>query len=475
MRTKTFNVGKYRRDVDTGTDNARADFFDSSNVAASEARRQSANLALNDLMDFLDGGGQVAILDATNSTSERRQMIVDKVTESGRKYRVLFVEVVCTDTEVLMTNMKNKVLHSPDFAGMSFEEGLADLMERVRKYEERYETIEDDSLSYLKLFNMSSKVLVNRIYGSIAQSLMPYMMGIHIGTRPIWLCRAGSVPVGKTQAAHLTESGRTFARKVGVFLERRLTEHFEGSVPDKPVRVLSSTVSSAVQTVLAMLNTTKKTRVLSFKQTSALNPIDRGKLSGSWWVDLCTHKPPFEELSRRDPATFAKWQGNKLRTRFPGGESYYDVMIRASSVLLEIEMATRPVLCVSHMTLLQVLLSYFQGTDVADAWDISIPENCLIEITPTLGGSFGVELIQLDNEVLDTPNIRPSKSRGRLTRDSYRSEEDKGYFSQDEEAVRKCHTLTADPLLFRRSVTPEASYQPHSEDDVFEKQRTNSR
>lgn len=81
---------------------------------------------------------------------------------------------------------------------MSQEEALADLRQRVRKYEEQYETIQDDSLSYIKVYNLSTKILMNHIYGRMAKELVPALMSWHIGTRPIFLCRPGQTIQGIT-------------------------------------------------------------------------------------------------------------------------------------------------------------------------------------------------------------------------------------------------------------------------------------
>jgi len=396
MKTKTFNVGKYRRDASGATESGRADFFDNSNEAAKKARQEAAESALDDVVNFLDNGGEVAIFDATNSTADRRQLIVDRSRAGGRKHRVIFLEVICTDREVVETNMLNKVKHS-HFAGLTLEEALEDIKARIGKYEAVYETIEDDDLSYIKLYNMSSKVLVNRIYGSVAKSLMPYVMGLHIGTRKIWLARAGSVPAGKKKDAQLTVAGREYSAKLGHFIHRQALEHYGDEVPDKPVKVLASTATSSVQTVLATLESLNMC-MLTFTQNPALNPIDRGRLDGPWWIDQCTDKPPFEELKSKDPEFYSRWLHNKLRARFPGGESYHDVMTRCEGVLLDIEMSTKPVLCVSHITLLQVMLCYFKGVALQDAWDEPFPANSVVEITPTLGGGFTVNTIDLSME-----------------------------------------------------------------------------
>jgi len=65
-----------------------------------------------------------------------------------------------------------KVNNSPDYAGWDKEEAMADIQSRVRKYEEQYETIDDDTLSYIKIYNLSSKMLVNHIYGRMAKSIV---------------------------------------------------------------------------------------------------------------------------------------------------------------------------------------------------------------------------------------------------------------------------------------------------------------
>lgn len=88
--------------------------------------------------------------------------------------------------------MRSKAANSPDYEGMSPQEALADLRQRIANYENAYETVSNVRLSYIKLYDLSSRVLANKIYGRLATSLVPYLMSVHIGTRPIWLVRAGA-------------------------------------------------------------------------------------------------------------------------------------------------------------------------------------------------------------------------------------------------------------------------------------------
>jgi len=188
------------------------------------------------------------------------------------------------------------------------------------------------------------------------------------------------------------------------------------------MRVLSSTMISCVQTVQALLHSTPNWGSQAFKQVSALNPLDRGRLSGPWWIDNCTDRPPWETLSMIDPVFYERWKADRMWSRFPGGESYFDVVGRVESALFEMEYSTKPVLTVSHITVIQVLLSYFMGSPMSEAWDIAVPVHHLFEIRPTLGGNYVVEVVNIDAEPLDdtTPSmLAPSSSApdGSFSRD----------------------------------------------------------
>lgn len=78
-----------------------AKFFDPKNQKASQLREQVALSTLDELLDFLlTGEGSVGILDATNSTIERRQTLFNHVKEREPKLGVIFIESVCQDEKV---------------------------------------------------------------------------------------------------------------------------------------------------------------------------------------------------------------------------------------------------------------------------------------------------------------------------------------------------------------------------------------
>lgn len=117
-------------DIDGGVDQS-ATFFDPANKAAAELREKVAMETLDELLDYiLNRGGSVGILDATNSTLERRKAVVDRVREvAGKELGVLFLESECHDQQLLEANMRLK-LSGPDYKGQDPVKALEDFKKR---------------------------------------------------------------------------------------------------------------------------------------------------------------------------------------------------------------------------------------------------------------------------------------------------------------------------------------------------------
>ncbi|CAF5229613.1 unnamed protein product, partial [Rotaria magnacalcarata] len=98
-----FNVGDYRRDAVKGY--AGKEFFDPDNTEAVAIRNSCAQHALEDMCDYLQNEGEVAIFDATNTTRERRRTVYNHCVEACY-FRVFFVESICDSEEVIQANIR---------------------------------------------------------------------------------------------------------------------------------------------------------------------------------------------------------------------------------------------------------------------------------------------------------------------------------------------------------------------------------
>lgn len=74
--------------------------------------------------------------------------------------------------------------------------------------------------------------------------------------------------------------------------------------------------------------------------------------------------------------------------RFPGGESYRDLIRRLLSVVIDVEQQVIPTLVVSHESILQCLIAYFRNTPVEKCMSIEVPMHSVIKFTPVRGGGW---------------------------------------------------------------------------------------
>ena len=88
-----------------------ASFFDPNNEQAAHIRDELAMATLDELLDYiLDQGGSVGIFDATNSTLERRKLVMERIRErAGLELGVLFLESLCVDEQLLESNVRLKL------------------------------------------------------------------------------------------------------------------------------------------------------------------------------------------------------------------------------------------------------------------------------------------------------------------------------------------------------------------------------
>ena len=156
-------------------------------------RRAAAEAAVADMLKWFKQGGIIAILDATNSTKERRRWIKQCCDAKG--IETLFVESKCDDEDLIMSNILEVKTTSPDYKGLDPEKAAADFRNRIRNYEKVYQTIDEDEndITYLKIMNVGKQVIINRIQDYLQSRVVYYLMNLHIKPRSIWLSRVSGL------------------------------------------------------------------------------------------------------------------------------------------------------------------------------------------------------------------------------------------------------------------------------------------
>ncbi|XP_024229016.2 6-phosphofructo-2-kinase/fructose-2,6-bisphosphatase isoform X2 [Oncorhynchus tshawytscha] len=355
--TKVFNVGQYRRDA---TQSYKSyEFFRPDNQEAMKIRKACAIAALKDVCAyFMQEQGQVA---------------------------VFFIESLCDDPEIIAENIKQVKLSSPDYAGCDKEDAVADFLKRIECYKVTYISLNDEkdrSLSYIKIFNVGSRYLVNRVQDHIQSRIVYYLMNIHVAPRFIYLTRHGESElnlVGRIGGdSGLSPRGNKFASALGGYIRSQCI---------RDLKVWTSHMKRTIQTAEGL--------GVPYEQWKALNEIDAG---------VC-EEMTYEEIQDHYPEEFALRDQNKYRYRYPKGESYEDLVQRLEPVIMELERQEN-VLVVCHQAVMRCLLAYFLDKSAAELPYLKCPLHTVLKLTPVAYGCK-VESIFLNIEAVNTHRDKP--------------------------------------------------------------------
>ncbi|KAJ2542263.1 6-phosphofructo-2-kinase, partial [Coemansia sp. RSA 1933] len=404
-------------------------FFDPNNKKAKQIREQVAMDVFEDLLRWLQAGGQIAIHDATNSTIERRNTLINRLkTESD--VNLLFVESICTDKDIINRNIKLKT-QSPDYVGIDPEIAEADFRARLRNYERAYKSIgtaeEQFEVQYCKIIDVGKKVIAYNIQGFLESQVVFYLMNMNLEPRVIYITRHGESednPAGRIGGdASLSSNGVRYATALARFIDRRRSEfaceveeqnqklaHFmAGNVSSGNNSELESVVShdstgsSAARYPLespatqrhvqpdfeiwtSMLKRTMETvedfdpERYRIKNIRSLNEIYAGRFEGM----------TYDEISRDFPEEFEARQLDKFFYRYPGigGESYADVVLRLQQVIVELERIRHSVLLVTHRAMARTLLSYFMDIPTTHMPEMDLPLGYVYACEPRPFGNY---------------------------------------------------------------------------------------
>lgn len=216
-----FNIGAYRRKLIGYFGGHTAAFFDPHNTEGAAQREECARLALNDMFKFFLQGGHVGIYDGTNSTNERRQMVIEwcrtNAKQSDIHIELVWVESICNDNSIIEANIRETKLTSPDYTNVNPDIAVKDFRDRIANYEKLYETLPNDSdQSYVKVIDAGRQVVTNRIQGYLMSKLVSFILNIRINHAPIYITRHGESQYNLKGwiggDSHLTDRGKAYAK-----------------------------------------------------------------------------------------------------------------------------------------------------------------------------------------------------------------------------------------------------------------------
>ena len=132
IRTRIFNNGDLRRKM-IRENTSYAEFFDPANREGVALREKIGMINVERSRRYLSDGGNVAILDATHASADRRKLIRSILSD----HPLLFVECINDEQEILEASILRKI-DLPEFGHLDQEKATQTFKQRIAYYESIY-------------------------------------------------------------------------------------------------------------------------------------------------------------------------------------------------------------------------------------------------------------------------------------------------------------------------------------------------
>ena len=416
--TQLFNAGHVRRARnDPGL--AQANFFDTTNAAAKALRDEMALQCLDQCLDYVSPqrrptGCRVAILDATNTTQQRRHAVWQHVQQYNHQHasslQVLFLESLVNDETLLEQNYRMKLTNG-DYDQMDAAQALQDFRNRVAHYQAVYEPITDQEgiekeqtdsasngspttttnnttkpcFSYIQLYNAGEKMITRNVQGFVMRKIQRLMGSVHLNPRTIWLvltaetenCAQGIIGGDP----RLSEAGVAYAQAVADLIHAREERVHEEDHQEKLLTIYTGTrqaYRSVAQYV--MMYAVEEATLLTL---AIANDICAGSMD-SMSIAEREAQYPVECEARRD---------DKLNYRYPGvgGESYVDLVSRVNELTCLLEQSSGNSVVICDRAVYRCIKAYFLGHSIQEIPFLDV-EKGVLELRRNHSGFTGTQI-----------------------------------------------------------------------------------
>ncbi|CAK9812660.1 6-phosphofructo-2-kinase/fructose-2,6-bisphosphatase 1 [Anthophora plagiata] len=352
--TKVMRVSDYRRKrLEPYGEAVSHELFRPDHTANAALRALAQRDAMHDCAAWLAAGNTVAILDATLVTRAQRAEVYDYF--SGQLgYHVLFIECVCTDPLVLEHNYKEILRYSADYIGMDPKRAEEDLRLKVAHYVRSYEPMDEKTYPRIRIDIATMDIETYKVSGHVESNVLGYLGSVTIKPHTLYFSRHGESEfnvLGKVGGdAVLSARGERYAQALA-------TKFNSMRIPD--LRVLTSRLRRTIATARGV--------EAPQEHVAALNELHAGVCEGL----------SYEEMQEHYPQEFAWRDQDKLRYRYPWGESYIDAMQRIEPVIAELQQSDN-ILVVSHQAVLRCMIGFFLDKKPEELPYMEVPLHTII-------------------------------------------------------------------------------------------------
>ena len=359
IKTRIFNNGDLRRRLGR-KDTSYSDFYDPQNKTGLEIREKIALTNVRSADRYLRKKGQIAILDATNVSRERREKIISCL----RHYLLLFVECINNDEEILKASIMRKIM-LPEFRQMEREEAVQCFRQRINYYNTIYSPLCNEK-NYIRMDSLYNKIIKEEITEDITyyEQIRDFLVTDTV--KNLYLIRHGETffnlenRIGGDSC--LTENGKTQAEA--------LARHFkEKKIP----MIFTSKRKRTIETAEPIKRMQENCAIVSFE---AFNEIDSGICEGM----------SYEEIRAQMPQVYLKRKEDKYNYIYSEGEGYASMKARVDRGIkkaLYLSSNSKNIMIIGHRAINRMILSHFLYRRKEDVPYIYVPQDKYYHILAT--------------------------------------------------------------------------------------------
>lgn len=359
IKTRIFNNGDLRRKL-VNEDTSSPEFYNPKNSYGLAVREQIAVKNINRAKSFINGGGQVAILDATNVSLKRREKIVQLIPNQP----LLFIECANDDEEILKASIEKKVAF-PEFNHLSRVVAIQSFHERINYYCGIYTSLKNER-NFIKLNSLYNKISKEEItdeipyYDRIRDFLVTDTM------KNLFLIRHGETYFNLQNRiggnSSLTENGKTQAETLARFFQKRKIPY-----------IFTSQKKRTIQTAAPIKELQENCAIIPLDE---FNEIDSG-------VCECMS---YEEIREKIPQVYMARKKNKYSYIYPEGEGYVSMKERVDRGIkkaIYLSANSENIMIIGHRAANRMILSHFLFRRKEDVPYIYVPQDKFYHIAAT--------------------------------------------------------------------------------------------
>ncbi len=358
--TRIFNNGVLRRKYAPHMDTWSSQFYNPENEQAVELRKKFALINIRNARRYLNSKGQVAILDATNVSRDRRELIEEYLDD----HPILYIQCVNNDEEIVELSIRYKV-KSPEFAVVQENDAIGEFKKRIEYYRMIYDDL-DRERNYLRMNSLHNKIIEEQLidqlplYSRIRDCLVTDVV------KGLFLVRHTETFYNVEDRiggdADLTPKGMDQARALGRFFKRKKISY-----------IFTSEKNRTIQTARMIQDLQSDCTIVPLKE---FNEINSGICEGM----------SYDEIQKTMPEVYTARKADKYNYVYPGGEGYNSMKERIKIGIKKaffLNRKTDNIMIVGHRAVNRMILSHFLYRREEDVPYIYIPQDKFYHIVAT--------------------------------------------------------------------------------------------